>query len=145
MSGGFRSRCDHFHKCKDRSSSCPVCNLGEGTIERKPFGGPRHLFKCLNIFCAGLLTFKDLTKQRCRLYPQHAGDLMKAARSDTVGAFFIFLYLLECNADLVCEIGLRKTKEFTSFLNPCADLDIHGFNIFRACHLTLAFVDIRSR
>ena len=47
-------------------------------------------------------------KKRLDVHFQNVRNLKKAPTSNSICAFFIFLYLLKCDADIASEVCLRK-------------------------------------
>src|SRR3546814_2532999 len=59
-------------------------------------------------------------------HAQHAGDLIKAARADAIGAFFVFLNLLKGQPEAVAELFLAHAHEHTPHPHAATDMNEIG-------------------
>src|SRR5258708_1291955 len=57
---------------------------------------------------------------------EYPGDLRKPPGADPVHALFIFLYLLERDAELAGEVALRHADDQSMSANGLSDLDVRG-------------------
>jgi hypothetical protein len=63
-----------------------------------------------------------LLSKRTRPAPANFGDMLQAACADAVRALFIFLHLLERQAECIAQIRLGHIKHHTSRAHPTPDM-----------------------
>src|SRR5690348_6708950 len=56
--------------------------------------------------------------------PQHLGDAREASGADPVGAFFVFLHLLERNSETAAQVGLGQSPHQSLRADTATDLHI---------------------
>jgi hypothetical protein len=95
------------HQVNKRAAQAPIRNIPEALEQFERSGISQELLRRFGVFRGVPI---DTGKQAGYRNFQHVGNLHKAARTDAVCSFFVFLHLLERHADALSESGLRELR-----------------------------------
>lgn len=87
-------------------------------------------------------------EKRSDRHAQYLGNLGEAAGANPIRAFFVFLNLLKCHADLFAELGLRYASCHALDANSTSHFDVDGIGTFLrhfGLRQPLAVHDTRAR
>ena len=71
---------------------------------------------------------------------QNIGDLLQAAGADAVGAFLVFLHLLEGQAEGVAEFFLTHAQHHPTHAHARADMLVDRIGVFLAINISYASI-----
>src|SRR6266849_7170850 len=92
-------------------------------------GSPDQPEGLIDVAGRGLRPRRALEEERVQ-HPERIGDLGQSAGPDPVHAFFVFLHLLECDAERVRQRGLRHPAHQALGSDQLADFSIRGLWCF---------------
>ena len=121
---------DRFNKVNQCTTHFRVFNAGESAIElqtvwRLQNGLNWSFFSCgCAILFRACRPFWQSIEEKHGGHPQNLSNLSEPACGHAVGAFFIFLNLLERQSQIPPKFFLAHTKQYTPHAHSAADMDV---------------------
>src|SRR3954453_14388420 len=152
--GGARRRCkphcgsveivlgERFYQVNDPAAHLDVGDLDKGPVELKSFGTAAELDSESHRTILGkaavgcqFLAWRILEKEGDG-DAEYGGNRLQAAGTDAIGALFIFLDLLERDAEILAQLFLAHSEHIAAKPDPASHVNVDGigFLLVFFCH-----------